>query len=117
MSSIKDCLRRISEKLNLPQQKEQTFGFKAEPRDDLKVYLGKRVIIRGVNNNQPLLIESISICHFKPAFYEINGRHLIGVLRFYAQMNNDKSITEQQFRDFEAMETEAEKLPPEAIGH
>lgn len=47
----------------------------------------------------------------RPGFYEINGQHLIGMLRFHAQMTGARDITEQQFLDFENMEFDAEKLP------
>lgn len=74
---------------------------------ELKKYVGKTVNI----DNKPILIESIVGNVFKKTFYEINGQHLIGMLRFHAQMEGDKSITEEQFQAFENMELESEKLP------
>lgn len=56
-------------------------------------------------------IETIVGNKFKPAYFEINGTHLIGMLRFFAQMTGAKDITEDQFQKFENMEISAEKLP------
>ncbi len=44
-----------------------------------------------------------------PKFYEINEKHHIGMLRFHAQMEGAKDITEEQFRQFEEMEIGAKK--------
>ena len=88
--------------------------FKADkPKDkDYKKYVGKTVIIDG----KKIVIERIVGNKFKPAFYEINGKYNIGMLRFHAQMLGDTSITEQEFLDFEAIQMEAESLPkPSAI--
>lgn len=46
----------------------------------------------------------------KPHFYEINGKYLVNMLRFHAEMLGDKSITEDQFLAFEEMELEAEPI-------
>jgi hypothetical protein len=73
----------------------------------LKEYIGKKVTIEG----RPVVIETIVGNRFKKTFYEINGQHLIGMLRFHAQMEGDKSITEEQFQAFENMELDSEKLP------
>jgi hypothetical protein len=80
--------------------------FKAEV-PDLKKYYGRTILIDG----KKVRIESIVGNHFKRQFYEINGEHLISMLRFHAQVMGDKSITEQQFLDFENMEMDSEKLP------
>lgn len=94
---------------------KKPFKFKAEvPK--LDSYIGRYVRIPG--EHQPVKIETIcgnvglSMGREKPRpqFYEINGKFLIGMLRFHAQMTGDKSITEQQFKDFEDTEFEAEKL-------
>jgi|SRR6478672_11661113 len=86
---------------------------------DLKLYIGRAVNIPGEPN--PIIIETIqgnlglSLGHgerAKPTFYEINGKYLIGMLRFHAQMLGDHSITEEQFRDFENMDVEAHKNDP-----
>lgn len=82
---------------------------------DLQKFVGRTVVI----NDKPIVIEtlrgnlgmSLGTEKAKPQFYEINGEHLMGMLRFHAQMENDKSITEQQFKDFENIEFEAEKHP------
>lgn len=73
----------------------------------LESYIGRTVKIEG----KPVKIESICGNRFKQTFYEINGTHLIGMLRFHAQMTGAKDITEEQFRAFEEMDLEAEKLP------
>lgn len=74
---------------------------------DLAKYLGKTVLIDG----KSVKIEHICGNKFKQQFYEINGEHLIGMLRFHAQMMGDKSITEEQFKAFEEMDLHAEKMP------
>ncbi len=74
---------------------------------DLSQYKGRTVFIEG----KPVVIDTIVGNRFKPTFYEINGTHLLGMLRLHAQMCGDKSITEEQFKAFEQMEVEAEKLP------
>ncbi len=81
--------------------------FKATVPDLLK-YLGKSVIIPDVGK---VKIDHICGNKFKPNYYEINGEHLISMLRFHAQMMKAKDITEEQFLQFEAMEVVAEKMP------
>lgn len=84
---------------------------------DLDKFIGREVKIPG--QILPIVIEHIcgnvglSVGREKPRpqFYEINGKYLIGMLRFHAQMEGDTSITEQEFEDFENMEFESEKLP------
>lgn len=73
---------------------------------DIEKYLGRTVKI----GDEKIVIDHICGNRFKPQFYEINGKHLIGMLRFHAQMLNDKSITEEQFIAFETMELHAEKM-------
>lgn len=90
--------------------------FKAK-QPDLENYIGRFVTIPG--EPEQVKIESITGNIGmslrgeapRPTFYEINGKYLIGMLRFHAQMLGDKSITEQQFLDFENIEFEAERLP------
>jgi hypothetical protein len=74
---------------------------------DLKEYVGKQVWIDG----KLVTIEKIvgNLTHV--AFYEINGEHLMNMLRFHAQMCGDTSITEEQFKEFEKIEMEAVKMP------
>ena len=90
---------------------------------DLKLYIGRIVIIPG--EPRPIMIETIvgnmglSLGHgerARPMFYEINGKYLINMLRFHAQMCGDHSITEQQFRDFENMDVSAQKNPLDLKG-
>lgn len=76
---------------------------------ELQEYLGRKVLIPA--ESEPVVIKSIVGNYTNRTFLEINGEHLIGALRFFAQMNGVKDITEQQFRDFENMEMEVEKLP------
>lgn len=78
---------------------------------ELEQYIGKTVRVPG--EPYPIEIENICGNRFKQAFYEINGKYLIGMLRFHAQMTGDTSITEQQFIDFENMDLYAEKLKEE----
>jgi hypothetical protein len=85
---------------------------------DLKLYVGRVLTIPG--EPKPIMIETVqgnlgmSLGHenARPTFYEINGKYLIGMLRFHAQMCGDHSITEQQFLDFENMEMSAKKMDP-----
>ena len=92
--------------------KLKKFKFKATP-PELKDYVGRTVIIGG----ESVVIETIvgnmgmSLRGDKPRpqFYEINGHHLIGMLRFHAQMTGAQDITEEQFQAFEDMEFHAEK--------
>lgn len=86
---------------------------------DIERYIGCRVTIPtfGVLDGKRELIsqETVTIQHicgnrFKQQFYEINGTHLISMLRFHAQMEKAYDITEEQFQQFEEMEVAAEKL-------
>lgn len=70
-------------------------------------YVGRTVVIDG----KPVKIKRICGNKFKPQFYEINGEHLIGMLRFHAQIEGAKDITEEQFKAFEEMDLSAEKIP------
>lgn len=76
---------------------------------DLSKFIGKYVRIPGVDGS--VKIEKIVGNITKKTFFEINGEHLIGMLRFFAQMHGDKSITEDQFIAFEEMELDSEVLP------
>lgn len=92
--SLKDWFNKDPKKL-----------FKAKV-PDLKHYIGKTVKIDG----KKVTIETITGNKFNPQFYEINGEHLIGMLRFHAHMLGVKDITEEQFQAFEQMDLQAEKL-------
>jgi hypothetical protein len=95
------------------KKKELLFEAKAP---DLENYIGRTVVIQG----KPIKIKKIVgnmgmiLGHGKPKpqFYEINDEYLISMLRFHAQMTGAKDITEDQFKAFEEMEFESEKLPP-----
>lgn len=82
------------------------FLFTADKPTDLNKYVGRRVRLA---SGQSVDIETIVGNRFKPQFYEINGKHLIGMLRFHAQMTGATDITEKQFREFEEMEHSVEK--------
>jgi hypothetical protein len=82
------------------------FLFKTKKPPNPSDYLGRTVVIEG----KKVLITKIVGNLTKPQFYEINGEHLIGMLRFHAQMLKDDSITEEQFKAFEDMELKAEKM-------
>lgn len=75
---------------------------------NLQKYIGRKV---KMPSGQSIVIQTIVGNRWKPQFYEINGEHLLGMLRFHAQMEKDTSITEEQFKQFEEMVIEAEKLP------
>lgn len=83
----------------------RSFKFKTQV-PNTQAYIGRTVQIEG----KPVVIKTIVGNIQKPAFYEINGEHLIGMLRFHAQMEGDKSITEAQFQQFENMEMTAERV-------
>lgn len=81
------------------------FKYKTATAPNLKSYVGKTVEIDG----KPVVIDTIVGNVWKPQFLEINGTHLIGMLRFFAQMNGAMDITEEQFKAFEEMDLHAEK--------
>jgi hypothetical protein len=83
--------------------------FKTKAPPDLKQYLGKKIRIDGKKIKITSIVGNIT----KPAFYEINGEHLIGMLRFHAQMLGDKTITEEQFLEFEKIQYHVEKMEKE----
>lgn len=97
--------------------------FKADKPDNPQKYVGKNIVIpeflelpgegRVKISEKKVVIQSICGNKFKPNYFEINGQYLISMLRFYAQINNAKDITEDDFRAFEEMELTAEKLPNE----
>lgn len=76
---------------------------------DLYKFIGKTVVIP---NHGKVTIKTIVGNKWKQKFYEINGDHLISMLRFHAQMERATDITEDQFLAFEEMDVECEKLPP-----
>lgn len=87
--------------------------FKAKVPNDLLKYIGRDIIIPEFMNidgkktkvsEQKVRIETIVGNRFQPQFYEINGMHLIGMLRFHAQMEKAKDITEDQIEAFEQMQ-------------
>lgn len=59
--------------------------------------------------NERVKIKKIEGMKFQPKFYLINNKYEMNILRFFAQMNHCKDITEQQFRDFEEMDVSADK--------
>jgi hypothetical protein len=89
----------------LKKIRQKKFKFKTDKPPNIEKYIGKTVIIDG----NPILIKRIVGNITTPAFYEINGEHLIGMLRFHAQMLGDRSITEEQFKAFEQMQYHVEK--------
>jgi hypothetical protein len=92
------------------------FKMKTATPPDLKQYIGKEVSIEG----QKVKIETIVGNVFKPAFYEINGDHLVNMLRFHAQMTGAKDITEEMFKAFEEIEYHVERASKETtqdLGH
>ena len=92
---------------NLSKRGQFLFAADKPKEKDYKKFVGKTVIIDG----KKVVIERIVGNKFKPAFYEINGKYNIGMLRFHAQMLGDTSITEQEFLDFEALEMEVVDPP------
>ncbi len=93
--------------------------FKAKVPTTLEKFIGKTVIVPSFLNvsgkrekicDTQVKIEHIVGNRFTPQFYEINGKHLIGMLRFHAQMEGAKDLTEDQFQAFETMECHAEKM-------
>jgi hypothetical protein len=68
-------------------------------------YIGRNVVIDGVIHK----IETIKPRFQNPKYFNINGNNPISLLRFFAQMNGDRSITEDQFLKFEAMDVDAVK--------
>lgn len=94
------------------------FKMKTTP-PDLHTFIGRYVLIPG--QDKPIMIaklvgnvgKTLGTDNPKPQYYEINDEYLISMLRFHAQMNGDKSITEDQFKAFEEMEFSAEKNPQE----
>lgn len=76
------------------------FVMKTKNIPDISKFIGRTVLIDGA----PVVIERIVGSLIKPPFFEINGEHLIGMLRFFAQMEGNKSITEEQFVAFEEIE-------------
>lgn len=101
--------------MGLFEKMNPKFLFKTGKLPDLKKYHGMTVTIPG---DPPTTIKIIKIVGnlFKPQFYEINDKHLIGMLRFHAQMVGDTSITEDQFKAFEEMELNVEEQSPRAKG-
>ena len=96
---------------------KRLFGYRV-PK--LEKFLGRMVRIPG--ETVPIQIKdirgniglSMGRENPRPQFYEINGKYLIGMLRFHAQMEGDTSISEQEFQDFENIEFHAEVLPKKA---
>jgi hypothetical protein len=80
---------------------------KAPLGDSLSKFIGRTVLIDG----NPVVIKKIVGNIEKPQFFEINDEHLIGMLRFFAQMENDKSIKEETIRAFEEMDFHVERAP------
>ncbi len=75
---------------------------------ELSKFIGRSVLLP---TGERITVEKIVGNRFNYTMYEINDTHLIGMLRFHAQMEGDKSITEEQFKAFEEMEMDAEKMP------
>lgn len=85
------------------------FLFSTAPPPALDKYVGKYVRLP---TGEKIEIKSIVGNRFKPQFYEINGQHLMGMLRFHAQMLGVKDIPEDQFKAFEEMDIDAKKRSP-----
>ena len=82
------------------------FKLKTAAAPDLKKYIGRTLVVEG----KKVIIETVVGNFTTPTFLEINGTYLIGMLRFFAQMNHDHSITEEQFKAFEEMEFHGERM-------
>ncbi len=84
--------------------------FKTGKLPKLEEYVGRMVTVAKEPIPKKVKIEKICGNLTKPHFYEINGKYLVNMLRFHAEMEGDKSITEDQFLAFEQMEMEAEPV-------
>lgn len=74
----------------------------------LHEYIGRYVTVKGVGKVMiGSIVGNVGLSlrddRPRPMFYEINGRYLVSMLRFHAEMEGASDITEEQFRDFENM--------------
>lgn len=95
--------------MNLFDRPKKLFGAKKLKDDWYKQYIGRTVVIDG----EKIEIKSIAGNKFNVKMAEINGSHLINFLRFFAQMNHVKDISEEEFVLFEQMDVRAYKPPQE----
>lgn len=97
------------------------FKAKKPVASDLDKYIGKTILIptfaeidgkKTRISEDRVTIETIVGNKFHEAFYEINGKYRIGMLRFYKQMNkvSDSDITEDDCQAFEEMILHCEKV-------
>lgn len=99
---------------------KKLFAAKTPKDGDILQHIGKTIVIptfatlEGQKikvSEERVKIETICMNKFQQQFFEINGTHLIGALRFFCQVGNVKDVTEDQMRAFEEMELSAERLP------
>jgi len=86
---------------------------------DLEQYIGRTVEIKGQKMKIKTIVGNIGMTlgreakDRRPQYLEINGKYLISMLRFFAQMEGATDITEEQFREFEGIEFWSEKTDDE----
>lgn len=81
----------------------------AAPKDsDLSKCIGKMV---RTMDGEVVLIQTIVGSQTYPTRFEINGAHHVVILDFYRQMNHDRSITDEQVKEFDEMTFEVEREP------
>lgn len=76
--------------------------------ETLDTFIGKTLILK---DGTEVKVETIVGNRWTPNFFEVNGKHLIGMLRAYKQLYKDSSITEDQLTEFEKIEHYVEKVP------
>ncbi len=88
---------------------------------DLKEFVGRTVIINGESITIEKIVGNAGMTlgrkqeDMRPTYYEINDAHLIGMLRFHAQMIGDTGISEEEFVAFENMEFDIERMPDKPV--
>ena len=84
---------------------------KAKKPKDLSEFIGKTMRMM---DGQMVKIDHIQGSMVKPTRYEVNYAHHIVILDAYKQLNNDKSITQDQIDAFDQMIAENIERVPQA---
>ncbi len=86
---------------------------------ELEKFIGRTVDVKGEKVKIKTVVGNVGMTlgraakDVRPQYLEINGKYLISMLRFFAQMEGATDITEEQFKQFEETEFWSEKMGDE----
>lgn len=89
----------------------QWWGTVPRPEDPNLRAKGRLMWVDG--ETEPVLVERVTGNVNDPKKYEINGKHLVGMLDFYLQLNENRRPTKEELEEWDSIEL-VQIDPPES---